>query len=88
MADPVLPAAQVDGACSTNKSEPIVFPSKMGSVLEFWEKNKAVFPRLYAITRKNFCVPATSAGVERLFSIYGFVLGNFLVALMKLSSTM
>ena len=38
--------------------------------------SKAVFPRLYAITRKLFCVPATIAGVERLLSISGFILSS------------
>ena len=31
---------------------------KTSNLLHFWETNKAVFPRLYAITRKLFCVPA------------------------------
>ena len=31
------------------------------------------FLRLYAIPRKVFCVPATTAGVERLVSIAGFL---------------
>ena len=46
------------------------------AVLEFWENNKTAFPRLYAMTRKIFCVPAATAGVERLFSISGFVLSS------------
>ena len=49
---------------------------KAKDVLRFWENNKLVFPRLFAITRKIFCVPAIIAGVERLFSIAGFVLSN------------
>ena len=49
---------------------------KASDVLKFWENNKLIFPRLYAITRKIFCVPGTTAGVERLFSIAGFVLSN------------
>ena len=50
-------------------------PSGLG-VLEFWEKNKALFPRLYAMTRKIFCAPASTAGVERLFSVAGYLLSN------------
>ena len=50
-------------------------PSGLG-VLEFWEKNKALFPRLYAMTRKIFCAPASIAGVERLFSVAGYLLSN------------
>ena len=49
--------------------------NRAGDVLRYWEQQKAVFPRLYTITRKVFCVPATTAGVERLFSIAGFLLG-------------
>ena len=48
--------------------------NRAGDVLRYWEQQKAVFPRLYAITRNVFCVPATTAGVERLFSIAGFLL--------------
>ena len=49
--------------------------NRAGDVLRCWEQQKAVVPRLYTITRKVFCVPATTAGVERLFSIAGFLLG-------------
>ena len=42
---------------------------KAKDVLRFWENNKLVFPRLFATTRKIFCVPGTTACVERLFSI-------------------
>ena len=47
---------------------------KSDDVLRFWESKKSVFPRLYAITRQIFSVPATTAGVERLFSIAGYIL--------------
>ena len=50
--------------------------TKPAAVLEFWERNKTVLPHLYAMTRKIFCVPATTAGMERLFSIAGFILSN------------
>ena len=49
--------------------------NRAGDVFRYWEEQKAVFPRLYTITRKVFCVPAMTAGVERLFSIAGFLLG-------------
>ena len=45
-------------------------------ILAFWEANKALFPRLYALTRKVFCAPASTAGVERLFSIRGYLNSN------------
>ena len=49
--------------------------NRASDVLRYREQQKAVFPRLCTITRKVFCVPATTAGVERLFSIAGFLLG-------------
>ena len=49
--------------------------NRAGDVLRYWEQQKAVFPRLCTITRKVFRTPATTAGVERLFSIAGFLLG-------------
>ena len=49
--------------------------NRAGDVLQYWEQQKAVFPRLHTITRKVFCVPGTTAGVERLFSIAGFLPG-------------
>ena len=49
--------------------------NRAGDALRYREQQKAVFPRLYTITRKVFCVPATIAGVERLLSIAGFILG-------------
>ena len=48
--------------------------NRAGDVLRYWEQQKVVFPRLYTITRKVFCVPATTAGVERLFSTADFLL--------------
>ena len=52
-----------------------LYCNRAGDVLRYWEQEKVVFPRLYTITRKVFCIPATTAGVERLFSIAGFLLG-------------
>ena len=49
---------------------------KTSDVLQFSGNNKTAFLRFFSITRKIFCVPATTAGVERLFSISGFVLGS------------
>ena len=49
--------------------------NRAGDVMQYWEQQKAVFPRLYTITRKVSCRPATTDDVERLFSIAGFLLG-------------
>ena len=61
--------------CETELQLDIDSP-KSDDVLHFWESKKTVFPRLYAITRKLFCVPATTAGVERLFNVSGYIFSN------------
>ena len=65
----------VDVKSIETELQPFLDCNRAGDVLRYWEQQKTVFPRLYAITRKVFCVPATTAGVERLFSIAGFLLG-------------
>ena len=45
-------------------------------ILAFWEANRALFPRLYALTRKVFCAPASTVGVERLLRIGGYLNSN------------
>jgi hypothetical protein len=40
-------------------------------VLSFWKENASKYPILSMIARKVLAMPATSAGVERLFSIAG-----------------
>jgi len=47
------------------------FEPKNTDVLKFWKNKKDTFPNLTSIARIAFAVPATSAGVERLFSIAG-----------------
>ena len=39
--------------------------------VEFWTSNKQRFPRLSSVAIHYLCVPATSASVERLFSVAG-----------------
>ena len=41
--------------------------------LEFREKFKLTYRRLCALTEKIFCAPASIAGVERLFSVAGYL---------------
>ena len=65
----------VDVKSTETELQPFFDCNRAGDVLRYWEQQKAVFPRLYAITRSVFCVPATTAGVERLFSIVGFLFG-------------
>ena len=65
-----------DGMCSETELQLYLESPKTADVLQFWENNKTVFPRLCAMTRTILCVPATTAGVGRLLSISGFVLSN------------
>ena len=39
--------------------------------LEWWRKNNEQFPTLSKLTKKLFCIPATSVPSERVFSIVG-----------------
>ena len=41
--------------------------------LEFCEKFKFTYCRWHALTRKIFCAPASTIGVERLFSIASYL---------------
>lgn len=44
---------------------------EVDSLLEWWERNKTRFPRLYGVARFIHAVPASSAAAERLFSKAG-----------------
>lgn len=46
---------------------------KSKTVLDFWRENESRWPILANIARKVLGVPASSAGVERMFSIAGHV---------------
>ena len=61
---------------STELFKEIVSTKNRNVCFRVRKKNKVAFPRLYSMTRKIFCVPATSATAERLFSISGFIPGN------------
>lgn len=39
--------------------------------LQFWKTNQDKYPNLANVAKKYLCIPATSAPVERLFSIAG-----------------
>ena len=45
-------------------------------VLKFWVHHKDKYPRLFQLSRQILCAPASTAGVERLFSVAGFLLDN------------
>ena len=39
----------------------------------FWKAHKVMFPTLFRVAREVFCVPASSASSERVFSIGSLV---------------
>ena len=45
-------------------------------VLKLWVAHKDKYPRLFQLSRQILCAPASTAGVERLFSVAGFLLDN------------
>lgn len=45
-------------------------------ILLFWDQNKTVFPKLYQLSLKIICVPATSAASERAFSSAGYIFSS------------
>ena len=45
------------------------------NILTFWWENNKTFPRLATLASSIFCAPATTAGVERFFSVVGHILG-------------
>ena len=48
-------------------------PTRSGTALEWWYRNSTEFPRLARMARDVLAVPATGAGVERVFSVAGKV---------------
>ena len=44
-------------------------------ILAFWRENNKTFPRLATLASSIFCAPASTAGVERFFSVAGHILG-------------
>lgn len=45
-------------------------------IIQFWESNKTVYPRIYKLFLKLICVPATSAASERAFSKAGYIFSS------------
>ena len=48
----------------------------MALPVEWWRRQRTVFPNLSTMARQYLATPATSAGVERLFSAAGLTFGN------------
>ena len=47
-----------------------------GDPLEFWKVNCDKFPRLCLVAKQVFCAPDSTAAVERIFSIAGYILSQ------------
>ena len=47
-----------------------------GDPSEFWKVNCDKFPRLCLVAKQLFCAPGSTAAVERIFSIAGYILSQ------------
>ena len=47
-----------------------------GNPLDFWRVNGDKFPRLCVTAKQVFCAPGSTAAVERIFSIAGYILSQ------------
>ena len=52
--------------CETSSCDP----------MQFWRENQSRFPRLAVIAKQTFCTRGSTAAVERIFSIAGYVLSQ------------
>ena len=44
--------------------------------LEFWRTHKQSFPRLFEIVKQTLFAPGSTAGIERIFSVAGYILSD------------
>ena len=44
--------------------------------LEFWRIHKQSFPRLFEIVKQTLFAPGSTAGIERIFSVAGYILSD------------
>ena len=52
-------------------------PPASYTALKFWHHNRKQFWRLYKVSRQILCALASLAPVERLFSIFGYILSQW-----------
>ena len=52
--------------CENSSSDP----------MQFWRENQSRLPRLAVIAKQTFCAPGSTAAVERIFSIAGYILSQ------------
>lgn len=55
--------------------EPLI-SRKLNNPLIWWNSKKLMYPRLYNIVKRHFCIPATSTPSERVFSKAGHVISD------------
>lgn len=55
--------------------EPLI-SRKLNNPLVWWNSKKLMYPRLYNIVKRQFCIPATSTPSERVFSKAGHVISD------------
>ena len=48
----------------------------VGDPLEFWRTHKPSFPRLFEIVKQTLFAPGSTAGIERIFSVAGYILSD------------
>ena len=44
--------------------------------LEFWRNHKQTFPRLFEIMKQTLFVAGSTAGIDRIFSVAGYILSE------------
>ena len=69
-----VPDLQPDDKLSAYMALPV--ESMQTNVIEWWRQHRTVFPNLSGMARQYLATPATSAGVERLFSAAGLTFGD------------
>ena len=47
--------------------------AESSNCIEFWQQHKDKYPKLYQLHIRHHIIPATSAGIERAFSLAGYI---------------
>ena len=76
-----VPDLQPDDELSAYMALPV--ESMQTNVIEWWRRHRTVFPNLSRMARQYLATPATSAGVEWLFSAAGLTFGDLAHAMKR-----
>ena len=49
-------------------------PEENGNPVAFWSRERKMYPRLWGVARQILCAPGSTGGIERIFSIAGFLM--------------